>query len=658
MAKLTVAVLALAAAVVAASPSGAFYLPGIAPVAYEEGAKAEVLAARLTSVKNKVPYDIYSLPLCKPPAGLPRNKRHLSLGQVLVGERAQPTGFELNVLVPATCKVLCEFEVPVGAPLRRLHRRITDEYVVRLNLDNMPVVTRLNVAAAEAATAAPSFMLGYPLGVSDVNGAAYLYNHLKFRVLYHKPSATDVAAAAASAAAVASGTTRAPAYRIVGFEVEPMSVTHKMVEGEITTCPVNGSTAVPLAVPTSTADKSPTAALSNAITYDVEWVASDRAWATRWDALLNANSAQVQIQWFSVVNSVMIALFLAGMVALILLRTVHADFARYNRLDGDDDLADDAGWKLVHGDVFRAPTRAAALAIAVGTGAQVTAVTVITLVFALLGLLSPANRGGLLSAMLLLWALTGAVPGFVSAVLYGRWGGMDRKKVTLGAGMAYPGLVGTLFFSLNLMLWAAGSTMSVSFFTLLLLLALWLFVAMPLCIVGAYGGYKVKTADWPTRVNAIARAIPRPPMGVSPSWYALATGILCFGVVFIELVMVLTSQLYYMFGFLFIVFALLVVSCAEVSIVFVYLSLTHEDWRWWWNAFNYTASSGLWVFAYSLWFYTMQSGLEWSTHLLSSTIFFVYSAIASSAFALMTGSIGFTASYIFVNKIYSAVRVE
>jgi len=252
---------------------------------------------------------------------------------------------------------------------------------------------------------------------------------------------------------------------------------------------------------------------------------------------------------------------------------VHADFARYNRLDGDDDLADDAGWKLVHGDVFRAPTRAAALAIAVGTGAQVTAVTVITLVFALLGLLSPANRGGLLSAMLLLWALTGAVPGFVSAVLYGRWGGMDRKKVTLGAGMAYPGLVGTLFFLLNLMLWAAGSTMSVSFFTLLLLLALWLFVAMPLCIVGAYGGYKVKTADWPTRVNAIARAIPRPPMGVSPSWYALATGILCFGVVFIELVMVLTSQLYYMFGFLFIVFALLVASCAEVRRLLIMLFL-------------------------------------------------------------------------------------
>jgi len=96
----------------------------------------------------------------------------------------------------------------------------------------------------------------------------------------------------------------------------------------------------------------------------------------------------------------------------------------------------------------------------------------------------------------------------------------------------------------------------------------------------------------------------------------------------------------------------------QVSIVFVYLSLTHEDWRWWWNAFNYTASSGLWVFAYSLWFYAMQSGLEWSTHLLSSTIFFVYSAIASSAFALMTGTIGFTAAFIFVNKIYSVVRVE
>lgn len=304
MAKMKVLALLLAASVAVATPSYSFYLPGIAPVDYPQGAPAEVLAARLTSAKNKVPYSFYSLPLCKLPKGPAHRKRHLNLGQVLVGERAQPTDFQLLMKVDTQCNVLCEFEVRTTAQLRRLHRRITDQYVVRLNLDNMPVVTRLTAAPAGKSKAAPSFMLGYPLGVSDTSGAAYLYNHLRLRVLYHEPALTDVAAAAAAASAAAAGTERVPAYRIVGFEVEPMSVAHKVVDGKVTTCPVNGSATAPLAVPLSRAGNAAGPAIASAMTYDVEWVRSNRAWATRWDALLNANSAQVQIQWFSVVNSV------------------------------------------------------------------------------------------------------------------------------------------------------------------------------------------------------------------------------------------------------------------------------------------------------------------------------------------------------------------
>jgi hypothetical protein len=35
-----------------------------------------------------------------------------------------------------------------------------------------------------------------------------------------------------------------------------------------------------------------------------------------------------QIHWFSIVNSVLIILFLSGMVAMILVRVLHRDFAR------------------------------------------------------------------------------------------------------------------------------------------------------------------------------------------------------------------------------------------------------------------------------------------------------------------------------------------
>ena len=68
--------------------------------------------------------------------------------------------------------------------------------------------------------------------------------------------------------------------------------------------------------------------------------------------------------------------------------------------------------------MFRPPARAGLLAAYVGTGAQLLAMTVVTMIFAVLGFLSPANRGGLMTAMLLLFAFMGIVAGYSSARLY------------------------------------------------------------------------------------------------------------------------------------------------------------------------------------------------------------------------------------------------
>lgn len=72
----------------------------------------------------------------------------------------------------------------------------------------------------------------------------------------------------------------------------------------------------------------------------------------------------------------------------------------------------------MHGDVFRPPAAPAALAVYVGTGVQIFGMTLITMVFAVLGFLSPANRGGLMTAMLLLFVFMGIFAGYSSARLY------------------------------------------------------------------------------------------------------------------------------------------------------------------------------------------------------------------------------------------------
>lgn len=121
-----------------------------------------------------------------------------------------------------------------------------------------------------------------------------------------------------------------------------------------------------------------------------------------------------QIHWFSIINSVLIALFLSGMVAMILIRTLARDIAKYNELVGEmtaEEAQEEAGWKMVHGDVFRPPPHRRLLCVCVGSGIQLLLMCGLVLIFATLGFLSPVHRGALLQGMVLLFAFMGVPAG-------------------------------------------------------------------------------------------------------------------------------------------------------------------------------------------------------------------------------------------------------
>jgi len=373
-------------------------------------------------------------------------------------------------------------------------------------------------------------------------------------------------------------------------------------------------------------------------------------WASRWDTYLLM--ADDQILWFSIVNSLMIVLFLSGMVAMIMLRTLYRDISKYNQLE-------ETGWKLVHGDVFRPPVNADLLCVYVGTGVQFFGMLLVTLLFAILGLLSPSNRGGLMTAMLLLWVFMGLFAGYSSSRLYKMFKGSEWKNVTIKTALMFPGIVFAIFFVLNALIWGEKSSGAVPFTTMFALVLLWFGISVPLVFIGSYLGFKKPALEDPVRTNKIPRAIPEQPWYMNPVVSVLIGGILPFGAVFIELFFILTSiwlhQFYYIFGFLFLVFVILILTCAEITIVLCYFQLCGEDYQWWWRSYLTAGSSALYLFLYATFYFFTKLEI---TKTVSGVLYFGYMLIASYAFFVLTGTIGFYACFWFTRLIYSSVKIE
>merc|ERR1711937_846147 len=113
------------------------------------------------------------------------------------------------------------------------------------------------------------------------------------------------------------------------------------------------------------------------------------------------------------------------------------------------------------------------------------------------------------------------------------------------------------------------------------------------------------------------------------------------------------DQYYYVFGFTFLVFAILLITCAEITIVMLYFQLCAEDYRWWWQAFQVSGSSGVFVFFYSAYYFYTQLSITRTT---TTVLYFSYMGLISLTYYFATGVIGFFAMFYFNRKIFGAVK--
>lgn len=112
-----------------------------------------------------------------------------------------------------------------------------------------------------------------------------------------------------------------------------------------------------------------------------------------------------------------------------------------------------------------------------------------------------------------------------------------------------------------------------------------IFVILPLTLVGTILGRNLAgTPDAPCRVNAVPRPIPEKKWFMEPLVIIMLGGILPFGSIFIEMYFIFTSfwayKIYYVYGFMLLVFIILMIVTVCVTIVCTYFLLNAEDYRW------------------------------------------------------------------------------
>jgi len=641
-------------------------LPGIEfSREYQVGELLEVKTRKLYSKQN-LPFDFYYLMFCRPN---PRRAAAENLGEVIFGDRIENSLYTFKVLKPITCRKLVDYVDPtctndnqegcVKAECPKLSKtdveafieKIDENYEAQMIIDNLPVANiQQQSTGFEKKGPDPKLKIdskayskpdGFPIGCQSDDGKMhFINNHLSFHIKYNTIDDNSK-------------------FSIVGAAVVPSSIKHD--EGSC----IDGK---PIPHHLDKVELSPTNNSNNQIvwTYSVEWEESNVPWASRWDAYLSLDSSNSSEshRLLSIINSLVIVLFLSGIVAMIMMRTLMADISKYND-DADIVLEsggiedNNVGWKILNGDVFRPPRFYALLSITVGSGVQLAIMAFIVIVFTAIGFMSPTNRVGIARLILVMYGSLGGIAGFVSIYLYKIFGGTRWKTVCILTAIYFPGITSVLFLGINLLIWiGTKSSLAVPFLSIVWIGLVWMCLSLPTTFLG---GYVANHMEFPTkRFNIIQRPLP-----TALPWYLnnyllpFLTGILPFASVFIELYFILSSiwlhRFYYFFGFLLLVVMILIITCSEMTIVIAYFQLSNQNWNWWWSAYNNAGGSAIYILLYSIFYYVTKLNNA-ASNIGMAVAYFGYMFIISFTFFVITGSIGFISCYWFIHKIYSSIN--
>lgn len=270
------------------------------------------------------------------------------------------------------------------------------------------------------------------------------------------------------------------------------------------------------------------------------------------------------------------------------------------------------------------------------------------------------ERGTILTVFIICYALTSYVGGYISGSYYARHDGKSWIRTMIITATLFPMLFFGIAFVLNTIAIAYHSLAAVPFGSIVVVLLIWMFISIPLCLLGTVVGRNWNGwPDNPCRVKRIPSPIPQKKWYLTTPVISIAGGLLPFGSIFIEMYFIFTSfwnyKVYYVYGFMLLVFLILAVVTVCVTIVGTYFLLNAENYHWQWTSFLSAASTALYVFLYSIHYFMFKTKM---TGFFQTCFYFGYTLIFCSGLAIMCGALGYLGASLFVRRIYRNIKCD
>ncbi|XP_028098204.1 transmembrane 9 superfamily member 2-like isoform X3 [Camellia sinensis] len=448
-----------------------------------------------------------------------------SLGEVLIGDRLASAPYKIDFLVEKDAELACKKKLK-KEEVSQFRTALAQDYYIEMYFDDLPAWAFIG-------------KVDRPY-LAETNDYKYLlFTHMVFEFLYNKEHVIEI------------------------------------------TARIDQSFVIDL-----TEDKE----VNVEFTYTVKWRETNIAFEKRMEKYSSSSSLprHLRIHWFAVMNSCLAVLILLGCLVMFYVRVLKKDINKYANDEELLDNQEEKGWKNIHGDVFRYPKHKSLFAAAVGSGTQLFILMLSIIMLGFVGVFYPYSRGALLTALVVVYAITSGIAGYTAVSLYCQFEGTNWVRNLLLTGCLFCGPLCLTFCFLNTVAITYRATAALPLGTILVLLSIWVLVALPLLLLGGIAAKNSKSEfQAPCRTTKYPREIP------PQCWYRgilpqmAVAGILPFGVIYVELYYLFATiwghRIYTIYGILFNVFIILVIVTAFVNVVMTYFRLAAENHEWWWR---------------------------------------------------------------------------